>query len=152
MKILLYFIAFSFLISSCREIPENIPLYQNENAPLDKRIRDLISRMSLDEKIAQLRYNAPAIKRKGINIPAYNWWNECLHGVARAGEATVYPQAIGLAATFDTSLIHRIGNEIADEARAKYNHYTKKGRTGQIYEGLTFWSPNINIFRDPRWA
>ena len=105
--------------------------------------------MTLDEKIAQMCYEAPAIERLGV--PAYDWWNECLHGVARSGPATVFPQAIGMAATFDTDAIYEVATAISDEARAKYNEYRKIGATAQ-YEGLTFWSPNINIFRDPRWG
>ena len=114
-----------------------------------ERAKALVSKMTLDEKLSQMRYNAPAIERLGI--PAYNWWNECLHGVARAGTATVFPQAIGLAASFDTDMMHRVATAISDEARAKYNEYRKFGYT-DIYQGLTFWSPNINIFRDPRWG
>ena len=113
------------------------------------RAKELVSKMTLDEKMAQMRYNAPAIERLGI--PAYNWWNECLHGVARSGAATVFPQAIGMAASFDTELMHEVATAISDEARAKYNEYKKFGYT-EIYQGLTYWSPNINIFRDPRWG
>ena len=148
---LLIFIGALFLITTCNK-KQNIPVYKNENASIDERVKDIIARMTLKEKIAQLKYDAPSIKTDRLDIPAYNWWNECLHGVARAGEATVYPQAIGLAATFDTALIYRIATEISDEARAKYHYYINKGRYGQMYEGLTFWSPNINIFRDPRWG
>jgi beta-glucosidase len=125
------------------------PLYLNSNAPLEERVNDLLSRMTLEEKISQMQDVAPAIPRLGI--PAYNWWNEGLHGVARAGTATVFPQAIGLAATWDTDLVHRVGDVISTEARAKYNDATQHGNTGR-YFGLTFWSPNINIFRDPRWG
>lgn len=114
-----------------------------------KRARDLVSRMTIEEKASQLRYNSPAIKRLGI--PDYNWWNEALHGVARAGVATSFPQAIGMAATFDTELIKKAADAIATEARAKYNEYSKHGDC-DIYKGLTFWSPNVNIFRDPRWG
>lgn len=114
-----------------------------------ERAKELVSRMTLAEKISQMRYDAPAIERLGI--PAYNWWNECLHGVARSGVATVFPQAIAMAASFDTELIHEVATSISDEARAKYNEYKKFGST-LIYQGLTFWSPNINIFRDPRWG
>jgi beta-glucosidase len=103
----------------------------------------------MEEKVSQLLYNSPAIERLGI--PEYNWWNECLHGVGRAGKATVFPQSIGLAATFDEDLIRRIGDAISTEARAKYNEAIKKGNRSQ-YMGLTFWTPNINIFRDPRWG
>ena len=105
--------------------------------------------MTLEEKVAQMQDVAPAIPRLGI--PAYNWWNEGLHGVARSGNATVFPQAIGLAATWDTDLIHRVADVISTEARAKYNDAIQHGNTGRYY-GLTFWSPNINIFRDPRWG
>jgi beta-glucosidase len=114
-----------------------------------RRAAELVSRMSLDEKIGQLVHDAPAIPRLGV--PAYNWWNECLHGVARAGKATVFPQAIGMAATFDVPLIHRMAQAISDEARAKHHAALKRGYGGQ-YFGLTFWTPNINIFRDPRWG
>ena len=114
-----------------------------------ERAKELVSQMTLEEKIGQMRYDAPAIERLGI--PSYNWWNECLHGVARSGRATVFPQAIGMASSFDTELMGEVANAISDEARAKYNEYKKFGYTG-IYQGLTFWSPNINIFRDPRWG
>lgn len=105
--------------------------------------------MTLEEKAEQLKYNAPAIERLGV--PAYNWWNEGLHGVARAGVATMFPQAIGLGAAFDTELAGHVGDVIATEGRAKYNAYSKEGDR-DIYKGLTFWSPNVNIFRDPRWG
>ncbi|HEX9886574.1 MAG TPA: glycoside hydrolase family 3 C-terminal domain-containing protein [Longimicrobiales bacterium] len=123
--------------------------WRNPDLPLDTRVEDLLARMTLAEKAAQTLYTAPAIERLGI--PAYNWWNEALHGVARAGRATVFPQAIGLAATWDTDLMSRVATAISDEARAKYHEALREGRHG-IYEGLTFWSPNINIFRDPRWG
>ena len=114
-----------------------------------EKAKKLVSRMTLEEKASQLRYNAPAIERLGI--PAYNWWNEALHGVARAGTATVFPQAIGLAAMFDEEMQEKIAGVISDEARAKYNGQSKHGDR-DIYKGLTVWSPNINIFRDPRWG
>lgn len=114
-----------------------------------KRAKELVAKMTLDEKMAQMRYNAPAIERLGI--PAYCWWNECLHGVARAGAATVFPQAIGMAASFDTDMMYKVATAISDEARGKYNEYKKFGYT-LSYQGLTHWSPNINIFRDPRWG
>src|SRR5467141_2759111 len=123
--------------------------YLDANLPLEQRVRDLVSRMTLEEKASQMQDVAPAIPRLGI--PAYNWWNEGLHGVARSGNATVFPQAIGLAATWDTDLVHRIADVISTEARAKYNDAMQHGNTGR-YFGLTFWSPNINIFRDPRWG
>lgn len=129
--------------------PSDSLLYQNVNRTIDDRVNDLVGRMTLDEKVKQLLYDAPAIERLGI--PAYNWWNEGLHGVARNGRATVFPQAIGLAATWDPELLHNVATAISDEARAKYHDALRKGRHG-IYEGLTFWSPNINIFRDPRWG
>ena len=114
-----------------------------------EKARKLVGRMTLEEKASQLRYDAPAIERLGI--PAYNWWNEALHGVARAGTATVFPQAIGLAAMFDEDLQEKIGSVISDEARAKYNGQSRH-EDRDIYKGLTVWSPNINIFRDPRWG
>lgn len=114
-----------------------------------KKATELVSKMTLEEKASQLRYDAPAIKRLGI--PAYNWWNEALHGVARAGQATVFPQAIGLGATFDTELLGAVADTAATEGRAKYNAYSKE-EDRDIYKGLTFWSPNVNIFRDPRWG
>lgn len=114
-----------------------------------ERAKELVSKMTLDEKMTQMRYEAPAIERLGV--PAYNWWNECLHGVARAGAATVFPQSIGMAASFDDSLLFEVATAISDEARAKYNEYKTQGFT-DAYQGLTFWSPNINIFRDPRWG
>ena len=114
-----------------------------------KKATELVSKMTLEEKASQLRYDAPAVKRLGI--PAYNWWNEALHGVARAGQATVFPQAIGLGATFDTELLGAIADTAATEGRAKYNAYSKE-EDRDIYKGLTFWSPNVNIFRDPRWG
>ncbi len=113
------------------------------------KARELVKRMTLEEKASQLRYDAPAVPRLGI--PAYNWWSEALHGVARAGTATVYPQAIGLAAMFDPDFLGEIAQTIAREGRAKYNEASKLEDRG-IYKGLTFWSPNINIFRDPRWG
>lgn len=115
----------------------------------EERARELVSKMTLAEKVSQMQYNSPAIERLGI--PAYNWWNECLHGVARSGTATVFPQAIGMAASFNPELMQETANVISDEARAKYNEYKKFGET-DIYQGLTYWSPNINIFRDPRWG
>lgn len=114
-----------------------------------ERAIQLVEKMTLEEKASQLRYDAPPIKRLGI--PAYNWWNEALHGVARAGVATSFPQAIGLASSFDEELLEQIGEAIAVEGRAKYNASVKKNDR-DIYKGLTFWSPNVNIFRDPRWG
>jgi beta-glucosidase len=124
-------------------------LYKDPGAPMEKRVDDLLSRMSLEEKVSQLMSDSPAIERLGV--PAYNWWNESLHGVARSGRATVFPQAIGLAATWDTELMSRVATAISDEARAKYHEYVRRGKRS-IYQGLTFWTPNINLFRDPRWG
>lgn len=125
------------------------PAYQDESLSFTERARDLVARMTLEEKVTQMVHNAPAIPRLGV--PSYNWWNEALHGVARAGVATIFPQAIALAATFDEELIHRVATVIATEARAKFHEFQRQGDHG-IYKGLTFWSPNINIFRDPRWG
>lgn len=123
--------------------------YKDPKQPLEVRIHDLISRLTLEEKVSLLGYRSKAVPRLGI--PAYNWWNEALHGVARAGEATVFPQAIGMAATFNPALLKQESTAISTEARAKYNLAIAKGRHLQ-YMGLTFWTPNINIFRDPRWG
>jgi beta-glucosidase len=124
-------------------------VYMDPTQPADVRAADLVSRMTLEEKVSQMQSVAVAIPRLGI--PAYDWWNEALHGVARAGVATVFPQAIGLAATWDTDLIHRVADTISTEARAKFNEAQRNGDVSR-YHGLTFWSPNINIFRDPRWG
>jgi beta-glucosidase len=115
----------------------------------EERAALLVSRMTLEEKAAQMQNNAPAIERLGV--PAYDWWNEALHGVARAGEATVFPQAIGMAASFNVPLMGQVADAISDEARAKHHRFFAEGKHGR-YQGLTFWSPNINIFRDPRWG
>jgi len=125
------------------------PIYKDPSQPLDKRINDLISKLTIEEKVSLLGYQSKAVPRLGI--PAYNWWNEALHGVARAGEATIFPQAIGMAATFNDSLLKQVSTVISTEARAKYNLAIAKDRRLQ-YMGLTFWTPNINIFRDPRWG
>ena len=114
-----------------------------------KRAAELVGKMTLEEKVAQTLYQAPAVER--LNIKAYNWWNEALHGVARAGTATVFPQAIGLAATFDEDLLEQVGDAVSTEARAKFN-MQQEGKDTDIYKGLTFWAPNVNIFRDPRWG
>ncbi len=114
-----------------------------------KRAKELVSKMTVEEKASQLKFDAEAIDRLGV--PAYNWWNEALHGVARAGTATMFPQAIGIAAAFDEDLMKEIGEIVATEGRAKYNESSKRGDR-DIYKGLTFWTPNVNIFRDPRWG
>ncbi|MBI1938300.1 MAG: glycoside hydrolase family 3 C-terminal domain-containing protein [Ignavibacteriales bacterium] len=143
---------FFFVLFTCLQLvilsQEKLP-YQNPNLPIEERVNDLVARMTLVEKISQMVYNSPAIERLGI--PEYNWWNEALHGVARNGIATVFPQAIGLAATWDNELMNRISTVISDEARAKYNKAISRNKRG-IYQGITLWSPNINIFRDPRWG
>ena len=123
--------------------------FQNPTLQTEVRVKNLVGLMTVKEKISQMRYDAPAIERLGI--PTYNWWNECLHGVARAGEATVFPQAIGMGATWNESLIFEMGTAVSDEARAKHHKFAEEGKRG-IYQGLTFWTPNINIFRDPRWG
>lgn len=124
--------------------------YWNPALPIDERVEDLVGRMTLDEKIDQMMNNAPAIERLGI--PAYNWWNECLHGVARSPyNTTSFPQAIAMAATWDRSAINLMGEYASDEGRAIFNDSKRQGKPG-IYKGLTYWSPNINIFRDPRWG
>ena len=123
--------------------------YRDTSLPFDERVDDLVARMSLEEKVSQLQYNSPQIPRLGI--PEYNWWNECLHGVGRAGIATVFPQAIGMAAMWDDKTMAQIATVISDEARAKHHNYIHQNNRG-IYHGLTFWTPNINIFRDPRWG
>jgi beta-glucosidase len=125
------------------------PTYLNTALPLETRVQDLLKQMTLEEKASQINNTSPAIAR--LQIPAYNWWNEALHGVARAGLATSFPQPISLAATFNDKAIYKMGVMISDEARAKYNQFQREGKHG-LYEGLTFYSPNINIFRDPRWG
>jgi len=123
--------------------------FQDPRLAIDERVDDLVSRMTLEEKVTQFFSHAAAIPRLGI--PEYDWWNECLHGVARAGKATVFPQAIGLSATFDEDLMLRVATAISDEGRAKHQYFVSNN-VRSIYTGLTFWSPNINIFRDPRWG
>ena len=123
--------------------------FRDESLPLEQRVEALLKEMTLEEKVFQLSYDAASIPRLGV--PAYNYWNEALHGVARAGVATVFPQAIGLAATFHPELVGEVGAVISEEGRAKYNEFQRQGDSG-IYKGLTYWSPNINLFRDPRWG
>lgn len=125
------------------------PAYKNQSLSFEERAADLVKRMTLEEKVSQMKDVAPAVDRLGV--PIYNWWNEALHGVARSGLATVFPQAIGVAATWDDSLLFRMATVISDEARAKYHEYLRED-SHQRYQGLTFWSPNINLFRDPRWG
>ena len=150
--IMRYFFALStiFLIfvSGCSDKKSETVSYkfQDHTLPVDERVEDLVSRLTTEEKLNQLFNEAPSIDSLGI--PSYNWWNECLHGVARAGKATVFPQAIGLSASFDPDQMLQIATVISDEARAKHNFFVDND-VRSIYTGLTFWSPNINIFRDP---
>jgi len=136
--------AFSFSVKAQDKL-----IYKDASQPLDVRTHDLVSRLTLQEKVSLLGYQSVAVPRLGI--PAYNWWNEALHGVARAGDATIFPQAIGMAATFNPDLLKQVATVISTEARAKYNLAIAQDRHIQ-YMGLTFWTPNINIFRDPRWG
>ncbi|WP_083619439.1 glycoside hydrolase family 3 N-terminal domain-containing protein [Mucilaginibacter sp. OK098] len=143
------FLLGSMVFMPCLLQAQNKFIYKDAAQPIDARVKDLISRLTIEEKISLLGYNSKAVSRLGI--PAYNWWNEALHGVARAGEATIFPQAIGMAATFNDDLLKQVSTAISTEARAKYNLAIAKDRHLQ-YMGLTFWTPNINIFRDPRWG
>lgn len=147
---LLVFIYCGMLLSACRtNASEKDFPYLNPALTIEERVNDLVARMTLEEKISQMMHQAPAIQRLGI--PEYNWWSEGLHGVARAGLATVFPQAIGLGATWDEDMLYRVSTVISDEARAKHHEFARKNKRF-LYQGLTFWSPNINIFRDPRWG
>ncbi|MGE4287902.1 MAG: glycoside hydrolase family 3 C-terminal domain-containing protein [Salinivirgaceae bacterium] len=144
----LVLLVFFWILTACNNTSIEYP-FQNPKLPVEERIDDLLNRMTLEEKASQLVYESPAIERLGI--PEYNWWNECLHGVGRAGLATVFPQAIGMAAMFDKEQLFANAVIISDEARAKHHEAARNGQRG-IYQGLTFWTPNINIFRDPRWG
>jgi beta-glucosidase len=150
---LIFLIGVAILITSCQSNSSGKKSYafefQNPELPAEERAELMVAQMTLSEKVSQMRYDAPAIDRLGI--PQYNWWNECLHGVGRAGEATVFPQAIGMGASWNPSLLSEIAVAISDEARAKHHKFVSEGKRG-IYQGLTFWTPNINIFRDPRWG
>ena len=139
----------SLLLLLASQLTALAQTYLDTSASLDDRVKDLISRLTLEEKAAQMLMNTPGIPR--LNIPPYDYWNEALHGVGRSGKATIFPQAIGLAATFDQDLVFKISTAISDEARAKY-HAAKSAGNYNRYAGLTFWTPNINIFRDPRWG
>ena len=135
---------------SCNAFSQNENFeFLNANLPLEERVDLLVSQMTVQEKIDQMVFTAPAINR--LNVPEYNWWNESLHGVARAGYATVFPQSITIAGSWDTDLMYRVATAISDEGRAKHHEFVRRGKRG-MYQGLTFWSPNINIFRDPRWG
>lgn len=128
---------------------KEVPIHKDVEMSFEERAKYLISLMTLEEKVSQMSYESPAIER--LEIPEYNWWNECLHGVARAGTATVFPQAIGMAAMWDTKQMFKVATAISDEARAKHHEFAARNKRG-IYQGLTYWTPNINIFRDPRWG
>jgi len=138
----------SWLFAQVATSPSSPP-YLNPTLPIDQRVEDLVSRMTLEEKASQLVNQARAIPR--LQVPEYDYWSEALHGVAAAGVATVFPQAIALGATWDAPLLHNVATVIGTEARAKHHESVRQGRR-KIFEGLTFWSPNINIFRDPRWG
>ena len=144
-----------FLLAGCAlspfagELPAKAQVYKDPSRRISQRVDDLIRHMTLDEKVRQMQNDAPAIPRLGI--PHYDYWNEAVHGIARGGEATVFPEAIGIAATWHSDLVHREGETIGIEARARFNKAQREGNTNRYY-GLTFWAPNINIFRDPRWG
>jgi beta-glucosidase len=140
-----FFIVFCFSAFGQNEKFE----FLNTNLPVEERVELLVSQMTLNEKIDQMVFTSPSINR--LNVPEYNWWNESLHGVARAGYATVFPQSITIAGSWDSDLMFRVATVISDEARAKHHEFVRRGKRG-MYQGLTFWSPNINIFRDPRWG
>ncbi|HSD07703.1 beta-glucosidase [Flavobacterium sp.] len=145
----IHYLAFVLNLLALNAFAQTKLPYKNTDLPIEQRVNDLVSRMTVEEKINQLMDSAPAIER--LDVPEYNWWNESLHGVARAGYATVFPQSISIASSWDRQLIFDVANVISDEARAKHHEYLRRGQHG-MYEGLTFWSPNINIFRDPRWG
>ncbi|HEX7312476.1 MAG TPA: glycoside hydrolase family 3 C-terminal domain-containing protein [Pyrinomonadaceae bacterium] len=149
MRQLILLLCLSSVLLASLPAAAQTPNYLNPRLPVKQRVDDLVSRMTLEEKVAQMMNKAPAIER--LNVPAYDWWNEALHGVAYAGHATVFPQAIGLGATWNEDLVKSVANAISDEARAKYNDAARRDFRKRFY-GLTFWSPNINIFRDPRWG
>ena len=121
--------------------------YQDTSLSPEVRAKDLVSRLTLEEKVSLMQNSSPAIPRLGIK--QYDWWNEALHGVGRAGLATVFPQSIGMAASFDDDLLFQVFTAVSDEARAKSTEFSKSGKL-ERYQGLTFWTPNVNIFRDPR--
>lgn len=146
-----YFAKATFLLllfASCESKQENYP-FRNPDLPIEERIDDLLSRLTPEEKVGQMMNQTPAVERLGI--PEYDWWNEALHGVARAGRSTVFPQSIAMASTFDDEALYKTFCMVSDEARAKYHRY-QKNKEYDRYKGLTFWTPNINIFRDPRWG
>ncbi len=147
MKLKIFYKLFIIMIlTSCAN---TVPIHKNDSFSFEERAKHIVSLMTLEEKVSQMGYESPAIER--LEIPAHNWWNECLHGVARAGIATVFPQAIGMASMWDKQQMFNVASAISDEARAKHHDFASRGKRG-IYQGLTFWTPNINIFRDPRWG
>src|SRR6266404_7878384 len=140
----------ALVLSTSAQIKKYEYDFQNPSLPIEKRVNDLVSRLTLDEKVSQMLNATPAIERFGI--PAYDWWNECLHGVARTPfKVTSYPQAIGMAATFDEDAMRTMGDFTAEEGRA-INNESNRNNNHKRYLGLTYWTPNINIFRDPRWG
>jgi beta-glucosidase len=143
-------LASALMTADAQTAPAPLAEFKNPSLPPEVRARELIANMTLEEKASQLGHTAPAIARLGI--PEYNWWNEGLHGVARADIATVFPQAIGMAAAWDVPLMHEVANVLGTEFRAKYVEKVHPDGGTEWYRGLTVWSPNINIFRDPRWA
>lgn len=145
----MFFVGMGVLSVQFGQAQQKIPVYKNQNLAVEKRVEDLLKQLTVEEKISLIGFQSRPVERLGI--PAYNWWNEALHGVARAGRATVFPQAIGMAATFNDELFYEVATAISTEARAKNNMAVAKDRRLQ-YMGLNFWSPNINIFRDPRWG
>lgn len=148
-KIILLLVTILILGARQGVVAQDKPIYLDPDQPMEERVDDLIQKMTLEEKASQMQHDSPAIPR--LEVPKYNWWNEALHGVGRSGVATVFPQAIAMGATFDKDLIHEVATAISDEARAMYNISVEKGYRQQ-YAGLTFWTPNVNIFRDPRWG
>lgn len=146
-KILICITSVVFFIMGCNNDPK--PDYLDTSLSFEDRVDDLVGRMTLEEKVGQMVNGAPAIDR--LQIPEYNWWSEGLHGIARAGLATVFPQAIGLGAMWDKPAMYEVATAIGDETRAKHHNFVSKGKRS-LYQGLTLWSPNINIFRDPRWG
>ena len=145
-----------FLVAACLGVAFNTAVrsqvlpYQNPKLEAKERAQDLLERLTLDEKVALMVHTSPAVERLGIR--PYNWWSEALHGVARNGTATVFPITMGMASSFDIVEVECVYSAVSDEARAKYNEAHRNGRYGYETQGLTFWTPNVNIFRDPRWG
>ena len=142
--ILSFFLPFAAVVSMAQQLP-----YQNPNLPAKERAQDLCHRLTLDKKKRLMMNGSPAIERLGI--PQFDWWSEALHGVGRNGYSTTFPSCIGMAASFNPGLVEQVYTAVSDEARAKNTDLRKKGKVGK-YQCLSFWTPNINIFRDPRWG